>query len=204
MILKQEIFRKIFHLGLSIIPILYLHLGKITFLTTFIPLTIIIIALDFCRCRYSKFGSLITPIFKFIMRDKELKNHQLSGMSWAFFGASLNFIAFDPVFATTGFFILIFADSMGAIVGKSIISKKFYQKSQAGSLAFFITAIIVIISCGLYFDCSLLFYIFAIIVAMLITYLEAYPSLLSLDDNLLIPLTFGICMSLLDLMWHIL
>lgn len=204
MILKQEIYRKIFHLGLTTIPILYLVLGKVDFLIFFIPLTIFIIALDYLRCRFKKVHKIITPVFKKIMREKELKNHELSGMSWAFFGACVNFTAFDQVFAITGFLILIFADSMGAIVGKSLKSKKFYQKSQAGSFAFFATAILVIIGCGLYFDCSISFYLFAIIVAMLITYLEAYPSLLGLDDNLLIPITFGICMSLLDLMWHIL
>jgi len=202
--LKKEIYRKIFHLFLSIIPITYLAVGKINFIIYFVPLTLLVLIIDILRCKYPIADHIISPIFKFIMRDKELKNHELSGMTWAFFGACINFIAFDQVFAVTGFFILIFADSMGAIVGKTLKGRKFYQKTRSGSLAFFITSIIVIISCGLYFDCSFSFYFFAILVAMLITYLEAYPSLLNLDDNILIPATFGVCMSLLDVMWHIL
>jgi dolichol kinase len=138
------------------------------------------------------------------MRDKEINQKKLSGMSWVFGGASLNFLMFDQVIAVTGFCILIFADAMAAVVGKSIKSAPFYEKSRAGSLAFFITAVLVILISGLYFDCRLSFYFFAIFIAMFITFTEAYPSFFIVDDNLLIPMTFGICMTLLDFMWHIL
>jgi dolichol kinase len=138
------------------------------------------------------------------MREKEINQKKMSGMSWVFGGASLNFLIFDKVIAVTGFCILIFADAMAAIIGKSIKSAPFYEKSRAGSLAFFITAIFVILISGLYFDCRLPFYLFAIFIAMFITFTEAYPSFFIVDDNLLIPMTFGISMTLLDFMWHIL
>ncbi|NBX52109.1 MAG: hypothetical protein EBT63_00445 [Proteobacteria bacterium] len=204
MLIKQEILRKLFHIGLSIIPLLYINLGKTSFLCLFIPLAIAIIGIDFCRCKYNSIGSAITPIFKIIMREKELSRKNLSGVSWAFFCAIINFLIFHPAVAVTGFLILTFADAMAAVIGKSVKSAKFYQKSRAGSLAFFITSILVIISCGIYFDCRLPFFLFASFVAMFVTYLEAYPDLFRIDDNLLIPMSFGICMTLLDLMWHIL
>jgi dolichol kinase len=138
------------------------------------------------------------------MRDKEINQKKLSGMSWVFGGALLNFLMFDKVIAVTGFCILIFADAMAAVVGKSIKSAPFYEKSRAGSLAFFITAVLVILISGLYFECRLPFYFFAIFIAMFITFTEAYPSFFIVDDNLLIPMSFGICMTLLDFMWHIL
>ena len=202
--IKQELYRKIFHLFLFLIPFFFIKLGKSEFLTIFIPIAIIIIIIDYYRCKFDKLNYLASKFFKLIMRDKEINQKKLSGMSWVFGGASLNFLMFDKVIAVTGFCILIFADAMAAIVGKSIKSPPFYEKSRAGSLAFFITSVVVIMVSGLYFDCRLSFYFFAIFIAMFITFTEAYPSFFIVDDNLLIPMTFGVCMTLLDFMWHIL
>jgi dolichol kinase len=202
--IKQELYRKIFHLFLFLIPFFFIKLGKNEFLTIFIPIAIIVIAIDYYRCKFDKLNQITSRFFKLIMRDKEINQKKLSGMSWVFGGASLNFLMFDKLIAVTGFCILIFADAMAAIVGKSIKSKPFYEKSRAGSLAFFITSVIVIMISGFYFECRLPFYFFAIFIAMFITFTEAYPSFFIVDDNLLIPMTFGICMTLLDFMWHIL
>ena len=202
--IKQELYRKLFHILLFIIPVSFIKLGKNEFLKIFIPISVIIIMLDYYRCRFDKLNNIACKFFKIIMRDTEINQNKLSGMSWVFGGALINFLIFDKVIAVTGFCILIFADALAAIIGKSIKPTPFYEKSRAGSLAFFVTSVIVILVSGLYFDCRLLFYFFAIFIATLLTFIEAYPSFFIVDDNLSIPLTFGICMTLLDFMWHIL
>ena len=202
--IKQELYRKLFHILLFIIPVSFIKLGKNEFLKIFIPISVIIIMLDYYRCRFDKLNNIACKFFKIIMRDTEINQKKLSGMSWVFGGAVINFLIFDKVIAVTGFCILIFADAIAAIIGKSIKPTPFYEKSRAGSLAFFVTSVIVILVSGLYFDCRLLFYFFAIFIATLLTFIEAYPSFFIVDDNLSIPLTFGICMTLLDFMWHIL
>jgi dolichol kinase len=202
--IKQELYRKLFHILLFIIPVLFIKLGKNDFLRIFIPISAIIIMLDYYRCRSDKLNNIASKVFKIIMRDKEINQKKLSGMSWVFGGALINFLIFETVIAVTGFCILIFADAMAAIIGKSIKSSQFYEKSRAGSLAFFATSVLVILISGLYFECRPLFYFFAIFIASFITFIEAYPSFFIVDDNLSIPLAFGICMTLLDFMWHIL
>ena len=202
--IKQELYRKLVHILLFIIPVSFIKLGKNEFLKIFIPISVIIIMLDYYRCRFDKLNNIACKFFKIIMRDTEINQKKLSGMSWVFGGALINFLIFDKVIAVTGFCILIFADALAAIIGKSIKPTPFYEKSRAGSLAFFVTSVIVILVSGLYFDCRLLFYFFAIFIATLLTFIEAYPSFFIVDDNLSIPLTFGICMTLLDFMWHIL
>jgi len=202
--IKQELYRKLFHILLFIIPVSFIKLGKNEFLKIFIPISVIIIMLDYYRCRFDKLNNIACKFFKIIMRDTEINQKKLSGMSWVFGGALINFLIFDKVIAVTGFCILIFADAIAAIIGKSIKPTPFYEKSRAGSLAFFISSVTVILVSGLYFDCRLLFYFFAIFIATLLTFIEAYPSFFIVDDNLSIPLTFGICMTLLDFMWHIL
>lgn len=202
--IKQELYRKLFHILLFIIPVLFIKLGKNDFLRIFIPISASIIMLDYYRCRSDKLNNIASKVFKIIMRDTEINQKKLSGMSWVFGGALINFLIFDAIIAVTGFCILIFADAMAAIIGKSIKSRQFYEKSRAGSLAFFATSVLVILISGLYFECRPLFYFFAIFIASFVTFIEAYPSFFIVDDNLSIPLTFGICMTLLDFMWHIL
>jgi dolichol kinase len=204
MTFQKEIYRKIFHLFLLIIPICYLKFGRTLFLTIFSLIALSVILIDYLRCNNDFVKKYALLVFKVVMRDSEIINNKMSGMSWVFASALLNFMIFSPPIAVTGFCILIFADAMAAVVGKSIKSRPFYQKSLAGSSAFFLSAILVILVCGIYFEFRLIFYFFAIFVASLLTYLEAYPSLLNIDDNFLIPIVFGVLMTLFDFMWHIL
>lgn len=204
MTLKQEIHRKIFHLFLILIPLAFLSFGKEKFLIFFTPLAFVVVLVDFARCRFDFIEKILLPIFKKIMRNHEIEEKKLSGASWVFLSAWINFAFFNPIIAVIGFNILIFADSAAAIIGKSFKSKPFYEKSQAGSLAFFLVSLLIILICGIYFDCRLIFFFFAGFIALFITYLEAYPSLHNIDDNFIIPLTFSFSMSLLNFMWHIL
>ncbi len=203
MTLSREIFRKIFHLFAFLIVVAFYYLGKETFAKLFIPLTIIILLLDWSRCKFEKIHNLSSRIFSLIMREKELQERKLSGMSWLFLSASFNFALFEPIIAITGFCILIFADSSAAVIGKSFKSRAFYQKSLFGSIAFFIVSIIIIVVIGTFFKCRPSFFFFAILVSIYITYLEAYPDLFKIDDNFLIPIEFGILMTMLNFMWHI-
>lgn len=203
MTLSREIFRKLFHLMAILIVIAFYNLGKENFAKLFIPLTIILITIDWSRFKFEIFHKMSVKIFSQIMRDKELQEKKLTGMSWLFLSASFNFALFEPIIAITGFCILIFADSTAAVVGKSFQSKPFFQKSLYGSIAFFVASILIVISIGIFFKCRPSFFFFAILVSIYITYLEAYPDLFKIDDNFLIPIAFGILMTMLNFMWHI-
>jgi len=203
MTVSREILRKLFHLLAFLIVVAFYKLGKENFAKFFIPITMLVVAIDYSRCKISILNKATSSIFSLIMRDKELHEKKLSGMSWLFLSASFNFALFEPVIAITGFCILIFADSIAAVIGKSIKSPKFFQKSLAGSIAFLVVSIAIIIAIGLIFKCRPSFFFFAILVAIYITYLEAYPALFNIDDNFLIPIAFGISMTMLNFMWHI-
>lgn len=200
---SREIIRKIFHLLAILIVISFYYLGKENFAKLFIPITILVILADFSRSKFENIHKISTKIFSLIMRDKELQEKKLSGMSWLFLSASFNFALFEPIIAITGFCILIFADSSAAVVGKAFKSRQFFQKSLLGSVTFFMVAIIIIVLIGYYFKCRPSFFFFAFLVSIYITYLEAYPDLFKIDDNFLIPIAFGILMTMLNFMWHI-
>jgi dolichol kinase len=113
-------------------------------------------------------------------------------------------LIFPKEIAVAGFTILVISDSLAAIIGKSIVSQPFYEKSFAGSTAFFISAVAVVIILGIYFDVKFLFYFFGFLCALFVAILEARPSIFKIDDNFLIPTAFCLPMEFFNLMWNFL
>ena len=70
--LKQEFYRKIFHLFLFLIPFFFIKLGKNEFLTIFIPIAIIVIAIDYYRCKFDKMNQITSRFFKFQKKDQAI------------------------------------------------------------------------------------------------------------------------------------
>ena len=103
--------------------------------------------------------------------------------------ASDTFIIFKKEIAVPAVMILIIADSFAAIVGKMTDSVKFFDKSLAGSLTFFIIGIMI-----LFLFLPNLGWLIPVI-AVLVTIIEALPS--RINDNLLISLSTGIILYIL-------
>jgi dolichol kinase len=205
-VLKFEIYRKIFHFGLMLLPISYLIIKnkKIFFISLFVA-TFIIVFADFFRQKYQILNKLFLAIFGKIMRDHEKNQPKLSGLSYTFLSASLVFTLTKPVVAVMSLFILAIADGFASVVGKLIKSRAFYQKTLAGSITFFGLAMLVVLVCGWYFNYkSWAFYIYSFFAVIFATALEARSDLLKLDDNLVVPLSFAIVLSFLNMLWSFL
>lgn len=200
----SEIKRKSLHLLLILIPILFCVLGKKVSLIIILPISVIVVYLDYYRSKNIKINNIFCKIFGNILRPHEQESNKLCGASYVAISASLNFLVFPKEIAVIGFTILVISDSLAAIIGKTIPSKPFFEKSFAGSAAFFISAILVTISLGLWFDVKILFYFFACLCALFVTMLEARPSILNIDDNFLIPTGFCLPMFLFNYMWNFL
>ncbi len=198
----QELYRKAFHLFLLIIPFSYCYFGKTVSLIVFAILTAILLAFDYSRRNNEKIRNIFTKLFGKILRDHELNGEKLCGASFVGIAACTTFLFFDKKIAVTAFAILAISDTMAAIIGRSIKSPPFFEKSTAGAAAFFISGIIVLIVCGLIFKVKALFYFFGLIALGATTIIESRPSFLNLDDNLTIPLSFSVVMTLFDLMWY--
>ncbi len=200
--LVEELKRKSFHILLIIFPISYCILGKWQSLAIFAPTALFVIGVDFLRQNFHKLNQIILKIFGPIMREHEKNSDNLSGLSYALLAVCINFLLFKKEVVVTSFLILAISDGLAALVGKSIRSAPFFEKSTAGSLAFFVSALIILISCGIYFDCKLWFYVFGFFATTCVTLLEARPSLIKIDDNLLIPVAFALVITFFDLAWN--
>jgi len=128
--------------------------------------------------------------------EKMFKEHErpntlpFKGTTEFFIGCFLATVIFEPTIAIAAIAILSLADALSTLIGsyhgkhKLPINRK---KTFEGSTAFFLTAIFVL----LFFANPLK----AFIVAILATFAEMIPKI---DDNLTVPLTVGIVMTLIS------
>lgn len=200
--IKHELYRKFFHLLLIIIPIAYYNLGRFQSMILLLPIAAITVGLDYYRSKNSTIRNIFAKIFQPILRPHEIDGNKLCGASWVAIGASVNFLLFKEEIAITSFMILVISDTVAALIGKNFPSRPFFEKSFFGSLAFFISGAILIISCGIFFHARTWFYLFGFFALFCTTIIEARPSLFKIDDNFLIPISFSVIMTFFDLVWN--
>jgi dolichol kinase len=200
--LKEEIKRKLFHILLIIFPTIYCLLGKWQSLMIIAPITLIIVGVDYFRKKNFQLNKMVLQLFSPIMREHEKSSDKLCGLSFVLLAACINFAFFKKEIVVASFLILAISDSLAALVGKSIRSKPFFEKSLAGSAAFFASALLILIGCGIFFDEKAWFYIFGFFAVFCVTMFEARPSLIEIDDNFAIPVGFAVILTFFDLAWN--
>ncbi len=168
----------------------------------FAPLATLTISIDYLRGKNAKVKEIFAKIFGTILKDHEISGEKLCGASWASLATCINFLVFTQPIAITAFIILAISDASASLIGKSVVSQPFFEKSRAGSATFFISALIILFACGLFFKVKFLFYVFGIFAVFCVTMFEARPSFLKVDDNFLIPIGFSVIMTFFDLVWN--
>lgn len=143
---KSELMRKSIHLFSLSIPIGYYFFTKELALKVLVPLTFIALLLDLGRYYSKTLGFLIYGIFGFMLREheKDLKKKNLSGASYVLLSAVIVILLFPKIFVVTAFPILIISDISAALYGRKFGKHKFLFKSLEGTLAFFVSACIVV------------------------------------------------------------
>jgi dolichol kinase len=154
------------------------------------------------RRKNPKIKTLFAKIFGTILRPHELTGDKLCGASWVGLAACLTFLLFKKEIAVTGFVIMVISDAAASLVGRNYPSKPFFEKSVLGAAAFATTGFVILISCGIIFDCKAWFYIFGLFALFCVTMFESRPSFLGIDDNFTIPVGFSVIMTFFDLVWN--
>ena len=202
MTLAIEGYRKFLHFLLIIIPIVFVMIGRWPTVMILAPIAILVVGLDYMRRNNPGIQNIFVKIFGYVLRPHELEGNKLCGASWVALGAVINFALFPKIIAVTGFLILVISDALASLVGKAVPSEKFYEKSFSGSAAFFISALVILISCGVAYHAPFSFYFFGVFMVFCVTIIEARPSFTGIDDNFTIPIVFGVMMSFFDILWN--
>jgi len=161
---------------------------------------ILVIIIDLLSKRVAFLRTLYLKSFGFLLRKHEIKTKKilLNGASWVMISSVLTIYFFPKLIAIVGLSILFISDLVAAIIGRKYGKRKFLglkKKSWAGTVAFFVSAMIVVAVYGMIFNVSYLYYLIGIIASMVAAIIEAISKkILRTDDNLAIPISFGIIM----------
>ncbi len=191
---KQEVLRKLIHLFSLSIPVIYFHVDRITALAILLPMALIAVGLDFLSKKDNAFSKFIQKYLGAMMRAHEKKKNKivLNGASWVLISAYLTVLIFPKLLAVTGFAILIISDLTAALIGRKFGKHPLFNKSWEGTLSFMGSAILVVLFVGMTVAAPWTFYIAGIIGAIAAGFVEAAAKILKADDNLTIPLSFGV------------
>jgi len=201
---NSEVKRKLFHIiTILFLPIIYIFLSKQRMLMIVLPLSILIIATDFYRHKFSQIATVFNKVFGHVLRESELTQNSWTGASFMAIAAIIVFSICPKSIAICAFSILAVSDCLAALVGGKMTSKEFFEKSVAGSMAFGISALVILIICGLFTHQHLSYYFFGAFAVFATTIIEARPSFFSVDDNLTIPLVFATVMMFFGVVWNL-
>ena len=193
-----EIRRKVMHTYPIAIPIVYRYVSKESILTPLIPICAVYVFFDVFRHLHQGFKEIFD---RFITTNflREHEKYGLIGSSYFIFGALLSIIIFPKPVAIASLYILIVCDATAAIVGTGWGKTRIFKKSLEGSIAFFLSGIVVVFLVlqdkPLWGEAAmqnnLSWGILAVFGAAMV---ELFPT--GLDDNLTIPLVAGVIMML--------
>tara|TARA_Y100001970_G_C14129415_1_gene800815 strand:- start:155 stop:739 length:585 start_codon:yes stop_codon:yes gene_type:complete len=176
---KGEFYRKLIHISSSIIPLSILYFSKEYILPYIILISILLPTLDYLRIDNNIIQKYYNILFNIVTRPSETR--KLTGGSWVFIGSALTLILFPENIAIVSLLVMSLSDSAAALVGIKYGKTNLFNKTLEGSMAFFITTLIIIhllIEIPIYLT---------IICSLIITFVELL-SFKKINDNLSIPL----------------
>ncbi len=191
---RDELVRKLIHLCSLSIPIVYYFIPRSAGILILSVLSGVAIILDLSRYFYPQVGKVFYSVFGFLLRRHEVdaKKKNLNGATYVLISALICVILFPKIFFITGFAILIISDSSAALIGRKFGKHRFLAKSLEGTMAFFVSASIVVLFTPK-IDNLLTEYIIGIIAAAVGAIVENV-SFGFADDNLSIPIS--ICLTM--------
>ena len=188
---RDELIRKMIHLCSLSFPIIYYFISRYDAIVILSGLTLFSLSIELLRYLSPKVGEIFIRLFGFLMREHEMdkKKKNLSGATYVFLSALISVLIFPKVIFLTAFTVLIISDTSAALIGRRFGKHQFLAKSLEGTLAFFVSAVIVVLVTPkiLYVPAEYYFGILAVALGAIaenISYGWA-------DDNMTIPLTVG-------------
>lgn len=193
--LSSEFVRKTIHLGSLSIPTVYYYVDKSTALWILGVACVVSLFIDIGRHYIPPLKRVIDKAFEPILREHERNAKQilLSGATWVFLSAFLCVLVFPKLITVTAFAVLIISDAASALFGRSFGKHKFFDKSLEGSLAFVVSAWVVVAVTPKAVGAPIE-YIAGAIATVVGAIVEAASVRLRLDDNLSVPVSIGLVM----------
>ncbi|NLO44008.1 MAG: phosphatidate cytidylyltransferase [Candidatus Cloacimonetes bacterium] len=189
----SETLRKSIHLSSLVIPLSYryiLNYNKNNAFILILAALVISLLIEMHRLWQDSFARTFNLMFGNILRKHELKS--FTGATYLLLASLLCITFFSPEIASASIAFLSIGDTFAALVGINFGKRKFIRngKSLEGSIACFASCLIF----GLFWLNNPWL---AVIGALVATIAEL--ALIEIDDNIVIPLSSGLIMSIVKL-----
>jgi len=143
---KSELVRKGIHLCSLAIPIIYFFISQRFALTLLIPIAAAFLLTDIARHYSPAIGNWYYRWFGWLLRQHEQDRsvRRLNGATNILLSAVICVALFPKIIVLNAFAILIVSDTTSALVGRRFGKHRLFNKSLEGTLAFFLSAMLVV------------------------------------------------------------
>lgn len=195
---SREIARKLVHATGLLVPLIYFFTPRPLAMAILAALSGIGIALDFARHRHQPTTRTFQRCFGLLLRSHEqdpvLKH--LNAVTWFFIAATIGVAIFPKYVAIVSITVALVGDAASCLIGRRFGRPRFHGKSLEGSLAFFISAFLVL---ALFEELRTGHVDYLICATAALVGAIAEVSLAEfVDDNFIVPLTIGACLWLMQ------
>ncbi len=193
----DEIKRKSFHC-LSLLPTFaYSVFAKNVMICMFVALAAFAFFIDLLRLYFPNFNKMLI-VFKIDSLLREHERNKISAFTYTMLGMLICvFFSTKEIFYLAAN-IMIFSDTAAAIIGKTLGKKQLFKgKTIAGTIAFFLTSLLVVFLVYLSFEQTINFLIAGIITSFFATIVELYSKNMYVNDNLAIMIAVMLSMKLM-------
>lgn len=190
---KSEFVRKLIHLCSFSIPTIYYFISKQLALWILIPMYLAFLGVDLARFYSKPVRNWFHRWFGWLLRrhESDTVSIRLTGATNILFSAILCVVIFPKIITVNAFAILIVSDITSALFGRRFGRRKFFQKSLEGAIAFFVSAVVVVLLAPKVEGLALEYGI-GVFAAAVGAVIEAAST--KIDDNITVPLGIGCTM----------
>lgn len=143
---RDEVIRKMIHLCSLSIPIVYFYIPRMPAILILASMALFALVVDLSRYFFPGVSKIFYSLFGFMLRKHEVdsKKKNLNGATYVLLSALICVVIFPKILVITAISVLIISDTSAALIGRKFGTHKFLAKSREGTLAFFVSAVIVI------------------------------------------------------------
>ena len=190
---KSEFIRKSIHLCSLSIPTVYYFIPQSLTLQLLVPIFLAFFIVDLARYYFEPVRPWFYRWFGWLLRKHEADHvtKRLTGATNILLSAIICVLLFPKIITVNAFAIIIISDITSALYGRRYGKRRFLQKSLEGTLAFFVSAALVVFIAPKIEGLPLEFAIG--LIAAAVGAVEEAASI-KIDDNISVPLSIGVTM----------
>lgn len=194
---RHEVYRKGIHLSSLWIPAVIYFGGTLVASSIFLLLIAGELLLEYGNYKKWRWARILFSLpFLPILRNSERqhKHFTVTGGVYVLASSLVCTLLFSNIVAAISLTVMLISDTLAALVGKAVGQRKIYKnKSLEGSVAFFMSALIIM----MLFNPLRTFTYASVIACFAAMFMELFEQWFELDDNFSVPLVIGIVLTLI-------